>query len=320
MNDHSEEETGAATIEHVIFTPFCISKYGEWKAGIGKPKPVRQDPLAPPYVEYRLRYLESICFPSISEQVNQDFTWILAIDPELPERFVKPLDAMIASRPGSFLHRVHDARLEQFDWIRPYLSSQRSPSRLITTNLDSDDGLDRNFTRGVQKIVLARSTGDSAPPILVLGFRDCIEWDLIRSWSAPFGRARWYRGRGTRLRSAGYSVAAHLPNYPALVTGVRHWVANSILDFSIDDPAANSAYSLRRHLCELAEQHGQDLSSWSIGETLEILDGRVGPSLMLNHEHNVQDRLGERKLGRRRVWGRRSLPDVPVDWDKLWGS
>ena len=245
--------------------------------------PFARTPWHPLYIEYRLRYLESICFPSISEQVNQDFTWILAIDPELPDRFVKPLNAMIASRPGSFLHQVHDARLEQFDWIRPYLSSERFPSRLITTNLDSDDGLDRNFTHDVQKIISTRTTGDSAPPILVLGFRDCIEWDVIRSWSAPFGRARRHHGRGTRLRSAGYSVAAQLPNYPALVTGVRHWIANSILDFSIDDPAANSAYSLRRHLCELAEQHGDKLSSWSIGETLEILDGRVGPPLMLNH-------------------------------------
>ena len=75
---------------------------------------------------------------------------------------------------------------------------------------------------------------------------------------------------------------------------------------------------MRQHLCELAEQHGEDLSGWSLDDTFVNLDKRVGLPLMLNHADTIQPRLGEAKRRRKRVRGQHSLPNVAVNWKRLW--
>lgn len=183
-------------------------------------------------------------------------------------------------------------------------------------NLDSDDGLEIRFVETVQGIVMDRMASPGAPPILVLGFHEVRFWDLHRSWTAPFG---WScrRRRSGRLFSPGFSLAARWPQYPVLVTGARHLIANAMLDFEVDDPAADAPYSLRRHACELARRHGEDLLSWPIDATLLMLDGRLRPLLMLNHEDTVTKRAGGKSDGKR-VWGRRTFDDVPLEWSRMW--
>lgn len=307
-------------IEHIIFTPFCSNRYDEWKIGIGR---TRQPPSAntrsTDYLESRLRYLEAVCFPSLAGQYNQDFKWILAIDPDLPEHFVHRLEALISQRPGSILHRIEDAHWERSEWILPYLSSNPPPTHLVTTNLDSDDGLDRRFTEFLRDFLVSKSTNRPLPPILTLGYRDAVQWDLDRSLLAPYGyKSKWHRGKGQCFLSPGCTVVAQYPDYPVLVTGLRHVVAHNILDFSIEDPEKNSPYSMRRHACDSSNDIGGDLESWPVSKTAFTLEDKLGLPLMLNHENTLMPRLKEKKPERRRVWRSKSIPNVALDWDRLW--
>lgn len=305
-------------IEHIIFTPFCSNHYDEWKRGIGKPFADRMA-MSIAHLETRVRYLESVCFPSIAAQYNQDFKWILAIDPDFPEHLVLRLEALIAKRANSFLHRVQNARWEQIEWLRPYISSTPAPTHLVTSNLDSDDGLDRRFTEFVRDFLVSRSEDQSLPPISILGYRDAVQWDLTRSLFSPYGwKSKWHRGNGKRILSPGYTVVAQYPEYPVLATGLRHSMANKILDFRIEDPELDSLYSMRRHACALSKDLQDDIESWPIAKTLFTLDGKLGLPLMLNHEDATQLRLTEAKPNRRRVWSAKSHPNIGIDWDRLW--
>lgn len=124
-------------------------------------------------LDERIRLFKQYCFPSIINQSNPKFYWIIIVDPALPMKYREQLENLINEYKDSELYSKKGPRdiwlhtwdwdhnvLGQIDWILQYFvadwnhkqelledpSEWKNPKYLITTRLDDDDSLVYNFT------------------------------------------------------------------------------------------------------------------------------------------------------------------------------
>lgn len=117
----------------------------------------------------RISIFKNYCFPSIINQINPNFYWILIIDPMLPNEYRDRLLELIREFKESDLYQTRgprdiwlytwdwqrDDRLGQgkIEWILSHFNQNpewKEPTYLITTRLDDDDSLVDNFTKLVK--------------------------------------------------------------------------------------------------------------------------------------------------------------------------
>jgi hypothetical protein len=78
----------------------------------------RLDPLDPTRLDFRFVLFECVCLPNVLEQSNQDFDWVLIIDPDLPMNYRKRLEKLIAKRKRTYLHEFSpNNNLMVLDWL-----------------------------------------------------------------------------------------------------------------------------------------------------------------------------------------------------------
>lgn len=128
------------SFEHFILTKFNLGLYTEPvidKTG----KPLRADR----WMEHRLQLFAKYCFPSITNQVNQEFTWLLLLDPKTPAKYLSTLQNYKKNYP-----RI---RLCIGGWFDHHLKQllKKDTAFLITTRLDNDDALHRKAINYIQK-------------------------------------------------------------------------------------------------------------------------------------------------------------------------
>ena len=118
--------------KHYILTRFNLGVYDQNNAYaelVGDPHE---------WMEHRLRLFEETTFPSILEQENKNFTWLIAFDERTPDAVINRYDycdnvEICFEQPHLYL-RCEDPT---HDW-------------LITTRLDNDDILLPEFTAVIQ--------------------------------------------------------------------------------------------------------------------------------------------------------------------------
>lgn len=126
--------------EHFIITSFNVD-FGMKS---------RDQILSSEYLTQRFQLFNQFCYPSVFHQTNQNFKWLVFFDSETPtvfkneisilaewKRFV-PVYVTPVSAPGDFWSEV----------LKNYLSPETE--FLITSNLDNDDSLSKNFVEMVQ--------------------------------------------------------------------------------------------------------------------------------------------------------------------------
>jgi hypothetical protein len=100
----------------------------------------------------RMKIFKDFCFPSVVNQTTMEFDWIFYIDDETPEEIKNELGFIF--QPYSNFHLVSHA-FENFA-IHPYLNEDirnlcnEVPEYLLTTRLDTDDMLNKDFIHQVQ--------------------------------------------------------------------------------------------------------------------------------------------------------------------------
>ena len=94
----------------------------------------------------RVELFEQYCLPSVRAQNNQNFHWIVYFDPRSPSW----LSARIADHGSVYtpIFRESVSTAELIDDMRSVVGARRS--ELITTNLDNDDGIARDFVGRLQ--------------------------------------------------------------------------------------------------------------------------------------------------------------------------
>jgi hypothetical protein len=128
-------------IEHVLLTRFNL-------ATPGREEDIRN---RPGWLSRRFDLFERYCLPSVASQVSQDFVWIVYFDVETPIEFRDRIDLLSGIYPfvpfytGLFLSDGWRTSVRQvLDGLG------KVPDNILTSRLDNDDALARNYISRVR--------------------------------------------------------------------------------------------------------------------------------------------------------------------------
>lgn len=127
------------SFNHFILTRFNV-KVAYSKSGTG---------LDPEWLKHRFKLFDQFCYPSVRAQLNQNFKWIVFFDSQTPQAFkdkVKEYSKWQNFIPvyvdGEFTNQINQSTLMN------HLTS--GVEYLITTRLDNDDAVCKDFVQIVQ--------------------------------------------------------------------------------------------------------------------------------------------------------------------------
>lgn len=101
------------------------------------------------YLETRFKLFEKFCFPSVVGQSNQNFKWLVFLDSQTPDSCKEKIEKY------SEYSNLVPIYVEEFNstTLRNAITNNLTdnPEYLITTNLDNDDAISRDYVKLVQK-------------------------------------------------------------------------------------------------------------------------------------------------------------------------
>jgi len=200
-------------IQHFLITRFCCKN-------ILTRKNTGLDPLNPDRLATRFFLLEMLCLPSIQSQTNQNFTWIILVDPNLNGPSVNKLEELVSQRPNTILHQhIPTIDFLSLDWLVPYM--EEDVDYILTSNFDDDDTASENFVSHLHEKIFDQAAKNKLPVMKTYGFREIITWDIVSSDKHPFGTiSPW--NRKTKVSSCGFSFLCKYPEYDINAMGMEH--------------------------------------------------------------------------------------------------
>jgi hypothetical protein len=132
-------------MKHFILTRFNL-KNELWKnSSDGSPKALSEE-----WLNNRFNLFETYCLPSVRNQINKNFIWILIFDSETPENFRKQIAELIKNDLN-----IKTIFVNGFKNLIPSLVSEIAPfvkgeKHIITTRLDNDDIIHKDFVDTIQ--------------------------------------------------------------------------------------------------------------------------------------------------------------------------
>jgi len=124
---------------HLILTRFNVKvDYGSFGIGLQRE-----------WLTHRFSLFEQFCYPSVKGQSNQNFKWLVYFDSETPEDFknkIKKFEEWSNFLPV-FVNGVFSNELNKEKILE---HSDINSNYLITTRIDNDDAIHRNFVQIVQ--------------------------------------------------------------------------------------------------------------------------------------------------------------------------
>ncbi|MGD0445976.1 MAG: glycosyltransferase [Edaphobacter sp.] len=102
------------------------------------------------WLQHRMDIFEAVCFPSVANQTNQDFSWIIFVDIETPLSILQRLATLQGRRPFEIRFLSH------FDEIEVQREIHRVNGRtpyILTTRLDNDDAIATKYLQAVRESI-----------------------------------------------------------------------------------------------------------------------------------------------------------------------
>jgi hypothetical protein len=142
-----------AHLQHFILTNFNVILEHDRQDLTGRAVLTRE------WIDWRIELFETFCLPSIAGQINQDFRWLIRFGPDTPIRLAHCVDRW--SRVANITPLWNSAS------ARGVIGSAlgRTEALLLTTRLDSDDALHREFVDTVQRSISDRPAEVLDPPL-----------------------------------------------------------------------------------------------------------------------------------------------------------
>ncbi|MEC5184921.1 hypothetical protein RCH12_002392 [Cryobacterium sp. MP_3.1] len=132
--------TAPRTVDHVLITRFNLPT----------PGPEGRLRQREGWLTGRADLFEKYCLPSVRAQTNQNFRWLVYLDPDSPEWLIQRLAPYVRDQVFEPIYRAAVTPAIILDDIR---AGRTTPSAdLLTTNLDNDDGLAADFVDRLQRI------------------------------------------------------------------------------------------------------------------------------------------------------------------------
>ncbi len=196
-------------------------------------------------MERRFQLFETFCLPSVLSQVNPNFYWMIIVDAELPTEYLDRLWKAIAlfyssetySRRGPrqiFVHRWDwTATLTETDWMKKYIQFHKR--YLITTRLDDDDSICRDFTNICAQYL--RET--KIKGIKLISFSNGYYWynqpkvnyGIFKQTHKP-----WIAiGLSLIAERKNYPITVYFGNHTRLTTYIRNWRDHKVLKECIEN-------------------------------------------------------------------------------------
>ncbi|MDI1255116.1 MAG: glycosyltransferase [Flavobacterium sp.] len=130
--------------DHYLITRFNL-RYEKWEFTKNN-----ESLLTDEWMDDRMWLFESFCFPSVVAQTNKNFKWLLFFDTTTTEKFKLRIENLIQSYAHIELYYV-DGMPSFLPETLSILEKQKQHPYLITTRIDNDDTLHRNFIDEVQQ-------------------------------------------------------------------------------------------------------------------------------------------------------------------------
>ena len=127
-------------VQHFLITRFNL-KLKEWKT-----TKQGESVLSETWLTNRFELFKTYCLPSVKQQTNQNFKWLVCFDSETPDVFKAAINQMAASYSNFqplYIDGFTDALEAITKTITSYLSA--SDTHIITTRLDNDDAVHKLF-------------------------------------------------------------------------------------------------------------------------------------------------------------------------------
>lgn len=125
----------------------------------------------------RFEFFNKFCLPSVIGQVEQDFTWIILFDQDTPAPFKRMIKACEQYR------NIVPVFCKDFSTVMPMLKknialSNKGFDYTLTTRLDNDDALSKNFVKTLHSVVakVLENGGESVSELYINfphGFQYC---------------------------------------------------------------------------------------------------------------------------------------------------
>jgi len=134
-------------MKHFLITRFNI-RSENWKRTKSGLQTLSDD-----WLKDRFNLFESYCLPSVKQQSNQEFIWCVIFDEETPVKYINKIEALSAEYP-----KIHPLFVDGFNKLQTVLSNfsesklNGNESRLITTRLDNDDIIHKDFIETIQSL------------------------------------------------------------------------------------------------------------------------------------------------------------------------
>lgn len=107
------------------------------------------------WLEDRFRLFEQFCLPSVKSQTVRDFKWLIYFDPQSPDW---AMDKIRCHRAEEFYVPLFRERVMRDDLLNDIAAAAgQKISRLLTTRLDNDDLIVRDFIERLQRKARALS-------------------------------------------------------------------------------------------------------------------------------------------------------------------
>ncbi len=135
------------TAQHFLLTRFNIASPGRESA-------IRN---APGWLERRFALFEAYCLPSMVAQTTRDFAWLIYFDPATPDIFRK----RIANAQQNFPFEARYVESFSAEMVANDVTARldRQDGLVLTTRLDNDDAVSRDFVERVQAAAMVQSPG-----------------------------------------------------------------------------------------------------------------------------------------------------------------
>lgn len=234
-------------MEHFIITRYSIKKDDSFRYE-------SDDLFSDNRLNNRFDIFKTITFPSVINQTNKDFKWIILVDQNLPVKHLKKLQKLTSSFNFIYLITYNpELDFNKLKFIEDEIG-EISSKYVITTRLDDDDGLNINFVSQAQKDAEINANED----ILFLTYPKGLHWQPSQeSEIGEFALSSYYSN------ALGLSLVTIKEKYPITVYGWNHTkIINTLVDTQVYKQG---------ELHDLSVKCGDKMELWNANEKIKII-------------------------------------------------